>query len=176
MLILRPATPSDADDIGRVHVQVWRETYPGIVPQKVLDGMSVEQRTNRWRKVIANQPAEQFFWIAQDGEDLVGFCGGGPAREPELAQPAEIYMINILKAAHRKGVGRALMRHAAQSLIERGHTSAGLWVFVENHNARAFYRYLGGIETNIRQDVDFDGEKRPEMAVHWIDLAVLAQG
>lgn len=173
MLSLRPATVKDAPEMGRVHVQVWRETYPGIVPQKILDKMSVEQRTERWRDVLTNQSTEQFFWVALDGQDLVGFCGGGPAREPELGLPVEIYMINIVKAAQAKGAGRALMRHAAQSLLDRGHASAGLWVFVENHNARAFYRHLGGVETDIRQDVDFDGDKRPEMAMHWRDLKTL---
>jgi ribosomal protein S18 acetylase RimI-like enzyme len=174
MLTIRPATPVDADAIGRVHVQVWRETYPGIVPQKVLDNMSVDRRTNRWRDVLTNLPTEQFVWLAKENHDLLGFCGGGPAREAHLGQPAEIFMINIVRSAHRKGAGRALMRHAAQSLLDRGHTSAGLWVFVENHNARAFYRRLGGVETDIRQDAGFDGEKRPELAVHWADLGLLA--
>lgn len=173
MLTIRPARADDAPALGRVHVQVWRETYPCIVPRRTLDAMREEERAARWHSVIETLPANMFVWVAFEGEDLMGFCGGGPAREAHLGQPAEIYMINILKAAHRKGVGRALMRHAAQSLLANGHTNAGLWVFVENHNARTFYRHLGGVETDIRQDVDFDGEKCPEMAVHWRDLRVL---
>jgi ribosomal protein S18 acetylase RimI-like enzyme len=174
MITIRPATSDDADDIGRVHVQVWRETYPGIVPQKILDSMSAQARATRWHEVIHDMPANQFVWLAFDGDDLAGFCGGGPARKERLRMPAEIFMINIIKRAHGRGVGRILMAHAAQSLMASGFQSAGLWVFVENHNARAFYRRLGGVETDIRHEVDFDGETRPEMAVHWADLATLA--
>jgi ribosomal protein S18 acetylase RimI-like enzyme len=175
MFIIRPAQSLDADAIGRVHVEVWRETYPGIVPQRLLDGMNIEARAARWREILINQPTDQFLWLAFDGGALTGFCGGGPAREAHLGLPAEIFMINILKSGQRGGVGRALMRHAAQSLIAAGHQSAGLWVFVENHNARAFYRRLGGVETDIRQDMDFDGKKRPELAVHWADLKTLTK-
>ncbi|HAH11778.1 MAG TPA: GNAT family N-acetyltransferase [Alphaproteobacteria bacterium] len=174
MPIIRAAVPADAEHIGRVHVQVWRETYPGIVPQTILDTMSVEARAARWHDVLSNQPADQFFHLVLDGSELIGFCGGGPARYPTLGLPGEIYMINIVKAAHRKGVGRALMHRAAQSLMASGHTCAGLWVFVENHNARAFYRRLGGVETDIRHTVEFNGDPRPEMAVHWGNLSTLA--
>jgi ribosomal protein S18 acetylase RimI-like enzyme len=136
--------------------------------------MLAEERAARWRDVIKNLPTDQFVWVACDGADLIGFCGGGPARKSTLGQPAEIFMINILKSGQKRGVGRAMMRHAAQSLMASGFTSAGLWVFVENHNARRFYRHLGGVETGIVKDIDFDGEKRPEMAVHWPDLRSLA--
>ena len=37
---VRAATVRDADDIAIVHVTSWRETYPGIVPQSVLDDLS----------------------------------------------------------------------------------------------------------------------------------------
>ena len=174
MLTIRPARLDDADTIGRLGVQVWQETYPGIVPQRHLDEMNVDIRSQRWRGLLSTQPADHFYGVAFDGSDLIGYAGGGPARDDALKMPAVIYMINILKSGQKRGVGRALMRYAAQSLIERGNTSAGLWVFVENHNARAFYRHLGGIETDIRGSVDFDGDTRTDMAVHWPDIATLA--
>lgn len=173
MLTIRPAQISDADALGRVHVQVWRETYPGIVPQRVLDNLNEAERAVRWRSVIGAAAQNQFAWCAFEDDRMLGFCAGGPAREAALGMPGEIFVISILKAGQGRGFGRALMRAAANNLMNSGFKSAGLWVFVENHNARNFYRRIGGIETNIRKDVDFDGEISPEMAVHWGDLQTL---
>jgi ribosomal protein S18 acetylase RimI-like enzyme len=174
MLTIRPATPADAAQMGRVHVQVWRETYPGIVPQHVLDAMSEEQRAARWAQVLTEKKPDEFFFAAFDGKALAGFCGGGPRREAQLGTDVEIFMINILRSYHGNGIGRRLISAVASHLTT--FKSIGLWVFVENHNARAFYRRLGGVETDIRQDVDFQGDKCPEMAVHWAEAKTLAAG
>ena len=55
MPIIRAAVPADAEHIGRVHVQVWRETYPGIVPQTILDTMSVEARAALDTRAVVGQ-------------------------------------------------------------------------------------------------------------------------
>ena len=34
---VRPARPEDARRIAEIHVETWRATYPGVVPQEVLD-------------------------------------------------------------------------------------------------------------------------------------------
>lgn len=38
--VARVATLADADAIGAVHVQAWRETYPRILPERVLASLS----------------------------------------------------------------------------------------------------------------------------------------
>jgi hypothetical protein len=50
-MFLRPATPADAAAVAYVHVQAWRETYRGIMPDAVLEGPSVEERARAWRAV-----------------------------------------------------------------------------------------------------------------------------
>ena len=42
---IRPAEISDALGIARVHVNAWRETYKGIIPDSVLDALSYEELT-----------------------------------------------------------------------------------------------------------------------------------
>jgi hypothetical protein len=36
---LRHATPQDAEALGAIHVQCWREAYVGMVPDDVLAGL-----------------------------------------------------------------------------------------------------------------------------------------
>ncbi len=40
----------DADELGRVHVRVWRETYSGHMPADFLAGLSPERSTVRFRQ------------------------------------------------------------------------------------------------------------------------------
>lgn len=37
-VIIRLARPGDENEIARVHVESWRSTYKGIVPDEVLAG------------------------------------------------------------------------------------------------------------------------------------------
>jgi hypothetical protein len=48
MLTIRPARPGDETAIARVHVDSWRTTYRGIMPDDVLAGQSVERRERQW--------------------------------------------------------------------------------------------------------------------------------
>ncbi len=38
---IRPATLEDATAIAAIHVQSWRETYAGIMPEEVIGRLSV---------------------------------------------------------------------------------------------------------------------------------------
>jgi hypothetical protein len=43
-LVIREAAPADAPGIARVHVDTWRTTYQGIVPDQFLARLSYEAR------------------------------------------------------------------------------------------------------------------------------------
>ena len=43
MSLIRPATLEDAPAIARVHVDTWRTTYAGIVPDEHLAKLSYER-------------------------------------------------------------------------------------------------------------------------------------
>jgi hypothetical protein len=45
---VRRARLQDAAAIARVHVDAWRSTYRGIVPDEHLDGMSYERSKRNW--------------------------------------------------------------------------------------------------------------------------------
>jgi len=49
---VRQATIDDAGDIAVVHVATWRAAYRGLMPQSLLDGLSVEARTAVWRRIL----------------------------------------------------------------------------------------------------------------------------
>ena len=68
---VRPARPEDARRIAEIHVETWRATYPGSMPQEVLDGLSVDERERNWQEWIPH-PETRAFVVELDG-GVVGF-------------------------------------------------------------------------------------------------------
>jgi len=49
---IRRANIEDADGIAKVHVDSWKTTYKGIIPNNFLNGLSYEDRTELWKQNI----------------------------------------------------------------------------------------------------------------------------
>ena len=60
-LTIRKARPSDAESVARIYVESWRDTYPLILPNKLLANMSVEGQAARWRNAIAMAAREAVY-------------------------------------------------------------------------------------------------------------------
>jgi hypothetical protein len=43
-MFLRPAEPSDASAVARVHVRSWQAGYRNLLPDQYLDGLRPEDR------------------------------------------------------------------------------------------------------------------------------------
>ena len=167
---IRKATLADVDGIACVHVQAWRESYRDLMPQAVLDGLSVERRAAQWRGTLGdpNSPASVYVAV-QDGA-VCGFGSGGKVRWTGLATEAEISALYLLDAIKRRGVGRRLFRALIRRLGAQGFKSVGLWVLTEHAPARSFYEAMGGRpgERRIerRSELVLD-----EIAYLWDDLS-----
>lgn len=179
MMRFRQANETDANAIGILHVASWRETYIGILPDKVLDRLSVEARSAMWRAVLGDSATWDGtnVFVAENGSDIVGFGACGDQRSAELGKQGfdgEIGAIYVLGAQQRAGVGKHLMRLMARSLLGRGRKAASLWVVRENVRARAFYELLGGAPVGQKDD-DLSGATVVEIAYGWRDLGLLAR-
>lgn len=167
--LFRPATVADVEALGEVHVRAWREAYAGMIPDEVLAGLDAGQRAAMWHGIIAGGGGVQL--AEQDGA-IVGFGAAGPQPDASLPFPAEIGALYVLKAAQRHGVGRRLMAMMARDLLDRGHSSASLWVLEANTEARRFYEALGGREVTRREE-ERDGFVSVGVAYGWDDLTKL---
>lgn len=143
--IARP-TVDDLDELGRVHVQVWREAYAGLLPDAYLAGLDPTFGPRRWRERFGTSP-EVSWWLARDDEGIVGMTTSGPARDDDAPSPLELYAINLLQRGHGTGIGDALLDHAI------GDRPAYLWVLDGNDRAIAFYRRHGFAD---------DGGRKPD--------------
>ena len=162
--MIRSATREDVPAIARIHVQAWRETYTGLMPQKVLDALSVEERAAMWRGALSEGSQTSLLVCEHEGE-IAGFAAVGPEREAHPRYTGELYAIYLLKAFHGSGYGRALFREAVRLLQGAGHDAVRLWV-LETNSTRGFYERMGG-ELHEQKTVTFAGATLSEVAYGW---------
>jgi ribosomal protein S18 acetylase RimI-like enzyme len=157
---IRPAGPDDADAIASVHVASWQAAYRGLMPDAVLDGLSVERRADMWRQILAPGRTGHVVLVAagEDGTGMSGFAHGGPGRDADLEPgTAELFSIYLLPGDWGRGAGRALMDGVLEGLGQQGYTAAVLWVLVGNDRARRFYEIAGWSGDGNEKSEEFGG-------------------
>src|SRR5882672_5696190 len=94
-LTIRKARPSDAEAVARIYVDAWRDTYPLILPSKLLLNMTVEGQSARWRNAIAMAAREAVYVAEDDKGTFLGMTILARARVSGLAYDAEIYTFYV---------------------------------------------------------------------------------
>jgi ribosomal protein S18 acetylase RimI-like enzyme len=135
-LLIRQAARPDAPAIGAVHAQSWREAYAGILSDRWVARVSDEERTERWRLILAN-PQPEGPWVAVVDDAIVGFASSGPARDGSPPRPLELWSLYLLASHQGLGIGRALVEAAL------GDRPAYLNVLRDNAKTIGFYRRMG---------------------------------
>jgi ribosomal protein S18 acetylase RimI-like enzyme len=169
--VVFPAGPSDAEELARVHVTSWRETYRGLLADAFLARMSEPGFTRRFRRALTN-PGSGITLAAADRYGLVGYAQGGPSRR-DTAGEAEIATLYVLRQAQGQGLGKRLMSETARALAANGATSLMISVLRDNIRARGFYEHLAGEPETARQEPGPGGRLLYEVAYRWRDIRTL---
>jgi ribosomal protein S18 acetylase RimI-like enzyme len=166
-MTVREAAVEDAPAIARVHVDTWRATYPGILPDEVLAGLSYERREAMWRRVIGDATSRTFVYVALDGGgQVVGFATGGPEATDDADYAGELYAIYVDPAHQRRGLGATLLTVVQGRLRALGLSSMVIWVAARNSPSCAFYERMGGRAAR-RRTVEIEGAAVDEIGYGW---------
>jgi ribosomal protein S18 acetylase RimI-like enzyme len=174
---IRVATPGDAPALGEMHVASWRETYAGLLPDKMLASLSTEARAAMWAKIM-REPATEYstvIYLAEYDKAIVGFGSCGAQRTESLKDKGydgEVSAVYVLREFQKRRIGRRLFSAMSSDLIRRGFNAAALWVLRENLRARRFYEHYAGKVIAEREDIR-DGTVLVELAYGWPDLKEL---
>jgi GNAT superfamily N-acetyltransferase len=133
---VRRATVADALGIAEIHVRAWQVAYRHAFPPEKLDALSVDERAERWRRVLG----EETVYVAEEGGALLGWASGGTCRDDEA--DGELYGIYVAPDVWGNGAGRALIERVEDDLAG-AHAEAVLWVLEDNPRARRFYELAG---------------------------------
>ncbi|MGB3789511.1 MAG: GNAT family N-acetyltransferase [Phormidesmis sp.] len=175
MTLMREATYSDIPAIARVHVDTWRNTYSGIIPEEVLTDLSYEKRARAWQKVF-EQAADSngFTYVSEDETGQVtGFIDGGRERTGDQLYQGEINAIYIQSSHQHRGIGRELVRLAVERLGQMDIHSMLVWV-LEDNPACKFYQVLGGRRIRSKK-IEMRGSTLVELAYGWTDTSLLSR-
>jgi ribosomal protein S18 acetylase RimI-like enzyme len=169
MILIRRADANDARAIAHVHVESWRTTYAGIVPDAYLKTLDEWHRAEHWRELLSRE--DEVFVAERDGQ-VIGFVTGGMSRDRVEDCDAELYAIYLLKDAQRLRIGTDLLRELARSLSECGFRSMDVWV-LEANPSKQFYARTGA-HYAATKEIEIGGAALMEEAYVWPDLRALA--
>ncbi len=147
--IVRAARVGDATAMGEVHVAAWQVGYRGILPDELLDGLTVERSAANWTASLGGGGGgAETAIVAELNGRLAGICSFGPYRlvegETPPADRCELWMLNVHPDAWGTGVAQALLAAAVDGLrADRPEPVAALWVLEGNGRGRRFYEKEG---------------------------------
>jgi ribosomal protein S18 acetylase RimI-like enzyme len=167
-ILVRAAVPDDAEAIAQVMIGAMRSAFDGLVPKCCLEW---PDSAADWKKTLTKGfNAGGFLDLAQIENGLVvGYVMGGPSQND--LYPGEVLQLNILPDYQRQGIGKWLMRHAAERLAAQGINGLCVRVLRANPN-RIFYERLGG-QFVSEHPYDWDGVIVQECLYGWSDMKAL---
>ena len=160
---IREATIHDA----KVHVDSWRTTYKGIIPDDFLNNLSYEQRTELWIHNIGRK--DNFLLVAESTEGkIIGFADFWKRETNTIPNSSDLTSIYLLEEYQGKGIGRKLLERLFLKIKQLGYQSIFVEVLAEN-KTRYFYEYYGAKLYKTVQ-VKIGGKILDEIVYIWDDV------
>lgn len=164
---IREATVADCLAVAKVHVQSWRGSFAGIVPQSFLDKMSVERRAAAFESGFLDDSYRMY--VAEVPEKgVVGFADFGEPREVIPGYEGELYAIYLLPEFQRKGIGESLFNRGVRFLTGGGKRSMYLLALAASPY-QSFYEKMGGHVIG-RKQIELEGVMFDEFVYGWDNL------
>jgi GNAT superfamily N-acetyltransferase len=160
---LRIATLEDAEAIARIHVDTWRSTYAGLLPDDLLVGMSLEKQSRMWQRMLRGG---ETVIVAEDPRyGVIGFGSYGPNRSTRNDFTGEVFTLYLLPDFQGLGIGQCLLQALFGALAREGHETGLIWVLASNPS-RFFYEAMGGKPVAAR-NTSMGGQAVREVAYGW---------
>ena len=168
---VRAATAEDAQAIARVFEAAWRERYPGLVPQAVIERVAGAALA-LWTGLLQPEKADWLIEVWGRPGEVSGVIRYG--RDPDQNETGHVFSLYVDPAASGRGIGTALLMHAQEWFVANGFTRATLWVFEANARARGFYAtQRWRLDGQTRVEPEFE---TPEVRLSWQAIETELEG
>lgn len=172
MVTIWPARVSDVSSIARIHIDMWRVAYDGILSGEYLRRLSYSRSRIQWQSFL-DRHAGVLLVADSTNDGVVGFAAGGAERSGQYGVEGEMMALYVLASHHGNGIGRRLTEDMARRLASHGRTGMLVWVLAEN-SATGFYEHIGGDEVASRL-IKLGDESHQELAYVWMDISDLLE-
>jgi GNAT superfamily N-acetyltransferase len=164
---IRVATIDDAKGIAKVHVDSWRTTYKGIIPEDFLNNLSYEQRTELWIRNISR--TDNYIIVAEDYEGkIIGFADCWKRETNTVPNSTDLTSIYLLEAYQGKGIGKMLLKQLFLNVKTQGYQKVFVEVLEENKTC-SFYEHFGAKLYKTVQ-IKMGGKLLDERIYEWDDV------
>lgn len=138
-LVVREASPQDADGFVRAHESAWDATLSPLVGKRLEDLMPFAARVQTFRSSLVEPSDSARVWVAELDGEVVGIAVALLRPDSESVELKDLY---VVPTAWGTGIARKLM-NASLASVAGGATDSFLWVGEENRRARRFYEREG---------------------------------
>lgn len=171
---VRPATPDDAPELGRIQVETWRAAYPDVLPPAVLEGVSVDVAAESWAEAITAPPSPQHHvLVALEQQWRVGFVAVAPADDlepddPDATTTASLAVLLVEPRWGRRGHGSRLLAAAIDHARADGMTRALAWIPERDDVSREFLLSAGWAPDGLVRALDTGAGELREIRLHTV--------
>lgn len=157
MIEIRKANIGDIEDIVKVHIDIWKTAYKGIIDNSFLEEREknridrIEKMKNEFDKI------DYFQCVAVYKNKIIGFAKYGGLYEKEiykLNNTGEVYALYVLDEYQNKGAGKRLVWCLNDNSINFYLKIGGKPVLeknkkIGNQNIKRNWFYIFGLENYI---------------------------
>ena len=138
---IRRANIDDIEGIAKVHVDSWRTTYKGIIPDEFLSNLSYGNRIEVWKRNMKDN--NNYIVVAEnEKKQIVAFVTAGKRETNEIKNSGDLTSIYALKEYQGMGIGKKLLKEAFLHFEKLGYQKIFVEVLDDN-KTKYFYEYYG---------------------------------
>lgn len=132
---------ADKKCIAKVHVDTWRTTYKGIIPDDFLANLSYEHFTAIWEENLKRE--DNFIIVVENEEgEIVGFADSCKKESNTVENAINLTSIYLLKPYQGRDLGKMLLKEVFTYYKNQGYNKVFVEV-LEDNKTRYFYEYYG---------------------------------
>ena len=148
-MIIRDAVYDDIDNIAKLYISNWKETYKGLLSEDYLNSLTKEYAVNEFLGFVASKKddEEENYWYLDS--------------------------LHITKNSRGKGIGTKLIYRVGQYALKHGYECMSICIVKGNDNAKRIYEKLGAVHYKYFID-DFGGVKSNSEKLIWKNLSIFA--
>ncbi len=144
---IRPALPTDAQELAHLGERLWRDTYTGLIPDSNLELHLAKTFGLEQQQAELTHPASTML-VLEEGA-IQGYAllrAHGPEVETTacaFTRPLEVVRFYVDKRQHGTGAAQQLMGAVLAHAANQGHDGVWLQVWEQNPRAIRFYAKVG---------------------------------
>ena len=146
--LIRKVQQGDESALAYIQTESWKAAFEGILDADTLMRCTnMDRATEMYRRLLDENIGHGYLLFVDGKAHCLAYWDA--ARDAEFIGKAELIAIHSLPDNWHKGYGGQMMDWVLQDIKEAGYPEVVLWVFRDNHRARAFYEAKGFRLTDI---------------------------